>query len=50
MFSENLNLKKENLNKILSYLEKADKGTLEVAKKEFPWKFDRDQKKKDVIK
>lgn len=42
--------KEENLNKFFSYLEKADKDLLDSAKKEFPWKFDRDLKKKDVIK
>ncbi len=42
--------KKENIDKFFAYLEKADKKLLETAKREFPWKFNRDLKKKDVIK
>ena len=40
---------RDNMSKFFAYIEKGDKQSTELVKKEFPWKFDHDLTKEEVL-
>ena len=48
-FILSISLKKDNLKRFFDYLDQADPDALVIAKRVYPWKFDKNLKKGDVL-